>query len=160
MNQRKFHSRFGCCRIDYKEVILVRPSTYMNLSGIAVGQWVKHLKEKISSLIVIHDDMDLPFGKIRIRPRGGHGGHRGIKSIMEILGTDNFIRVKIGIGRPVEQPPEIFLLQPFSAEERRQLGPIIRSGCEAVGAVIEEGIESAMNRFNTPNLNSNGTDVE
>ncbi|MBW2147524.1 MAG: aminoacyl-tRNA hydrolase [Deltaproteobacteria bacterium] len=160
LNQRKFHSRFGRCRIDHKDVLLVQPITFMNLSGVSVGRWVKHLKEKFSSLIVIHDDMDLPFDRIRIRPRGGHGGHRGIQSIMETLGTDHFVRVKIGIGRPEQWPPEIFVLQPFSQEESRQLEPVIRRGCEAVEAVIKEGLESAMNRFNAPILNSKGTKAE
>jgi len=148
INQRKFRSRFGQCRIDQEDVFLVRPFTYMNLSGAAVGQWVKHLGEKMSCCIVIHDDLDLPFGRIRVRRRGSHGGHRGVQSIIDILGTGDFIRIKIGIGRPADQPPELYVLQSFTLEERRRLAEIISRGCEAVEAIIKEGVEFTMNRFN------------
>lgn len=125
-----------------------------------MGQWVKHLGKKMSCLIVIHDDMDLPFGRIRIRRRGSHGGHLGIRSIIETLGTGDFVRVKMGIGRSGEQPPELYVLQPFTREESPHLTAIIRRGCEAVEAIIGEGVESAMNRFNTPNLDLHGTETE
>jgi PTH1 family peptidyl-tRNA hydrolase len=160
MNRRKFLSLFGQNRIDNKDVLLVQPSTFMNLSGHAVGQWVKHLGEKMSCCIVIHDDLDLPFGRIRIRRHGSHGGHRGIRSIIETLGTDDFIRVKIGIGSPGEQPPELYVLHPFSPEESRLLNSIIRRGCEAVEAVIGEGAELAMNRFNAPLRDLHGAEAE
>jgi PTH1 family peptidyl-tRNA hydrolase len=125
-----------------------------------VGQWVKHLRGKISCLIVIHDDMDLPFGRIRIRHRGSHGGHRGIRSIIENLGTGDFVRVKMGIGRSGEQPPELYVLQPFTPEESPHLKAIIRRGCEAVEAIIGEGVESAMNRFNALILDLHGAKAE
>jgi len=160
LNGKKFNSLFGRCRIDNSDVLLVQPLTFMNLSGNAVGRWVKHLGDRMSGCIVIHDDLDLPFGRIRIRLRGSYGGHRGVRSIMETLGNDDFIRVKMGIGRPAEVPAELYVLRPFSVEERRRLKSIIHTACLAVETIIGEGAEAAMNGFNAPIGDLHGVEAE
>ncbi|MFQ5843111.1 MAG: aminoacyl-tRNA hydrolase, partial [Thermodesulfobacteriota bacterium] len=102
LGERRYKARFGRGLIKEHEAILAKPLTFMNLSGVAVGRIMEvfHLEEK--DLIVIHDDVDMDFGRIKIRQGGGHGGHKGIESIQDLLGCSGFVRVKVGIGRPTE----------------------------------------------------------
>lgn len=135
--------------IDGHPVILAKPQTYVNLSGIAVVDLCKHYGVNPRDLIVIHDDLDLPVGALRIRTRGGHGGHKGIQSILESLGTDLFIRVKIGIGRPPKGvDPADYVLSPIPPEEAPLLQEAVHRAAEAVTVILTRGVEAAMNRFN------------
>lgn len=128
-----------------KSILLLKPLTFMNRSGIAVAS----LMERASALIVVHDDLDLPFGALRVRVSGGHGGHNGIRSIIEELGTAEFCRVKIGVGRPPEGvPPPDHVLSQFSPAEEAGLPLLLERAASAVTCIIEEGPVKAMNLFN------------
>ncbi len=134
-------------RIDDERVVLVKPLTYMNLSGEAVRPLLQWYRLTPDRLLVVYDDLDLPFGRLRIRPRGSSGGHGGMRSIIEHLGTEAFPRLRIGIGRPVG-PARVYVLQPFTPEEQAQVPAIIERAVQAVETIIREGLEAAMNRFN------------
>jgi len=134
-----------------RALLLVRPTTYMNRSGEAVAPLLEGLGLGPGVLLVLHDDIDLPFGLLRIRPGGGHGGHNGIRSIIDCTGSADFARVKLGVGRPpdgVSAPDHV--LAPFGAEEAKALPEFVERATEAALAVIEEGAARAMNRFNAP----------
>lgn len=132
-------------------LVLAKPQTYMNLSGHSVSALMNWFKIPLSGLIVVYDDLDLPPGKIRVRPRGGHGGHRGMESIIEQLGSGDFSRIRIGIGRPRSQGPEVpdWVLGKFSDEEEKLVAEALERACEAVITLVGEGAEAAMNRFNS-----------
>ncbi len=116
---RRFDARTGTGHWEGEGVIAALPQTYMNLSGRSVARVASFYKLGPADIIVVHDDMDLDPGRIRIRPHGGDGGHRGIRSIIEELGTQDFVRVRIGIGRPPEDDDAVdYVLKPFSGEER------------------------------------------
>jgi PTH1 family peptidyl-tRNA hydrolase len=142
-------SIYGRGRIGKEGVILAKPQTFMNLSGEAVGPLLRFFKIPPGDLIVLHDDLDLPAGKIRIRLRGGHGGHKGIQSILETLGVDGFVRFKVGIGRPgrTGQEPADYVLEPLDRGERESLKDMINQNAEALEFLIREGPQEAMNRF-------------
>ncbi len=147
--RRRFQAIFGQGRISGGDVILAKPQTYMNLSGEAVGRLLRFFHIPPAELIVIHDDLDLPFGKIRIRRQSGHGGHQGVKNIIENLGNKDFARVKIGIGRPANpaQDPADYVLAPLSREEREEAQEAASRAAEAVETLLSSGPEEAMNRF-------------
>lgn len=135
---------------DTEAVKLVKPQTYMNLSGESVGELSRYFKVPIDKIIVVHDDVDQPFGQIRIKEKSGDGGHNGIKSLIEHLGTNEFVRVKIGIGRPANTQMETadYVLQKFSSEEQEKLPDIISKAVDAVEGIIFDGVVKAMNTFN------------
>jgi PTH1 family peptidyl-tRNA hydrolase len=149
LSRRGLRSLYGRGRIGEEQVVLAKPQTYMNLSGEAVDRLLRFFKIPPEDLIVLHDDLDLPPGNVRIRRRGGHGGHRGVKSIIERLGREDFLRVKVGIGRPrnLEQDPADFVLEPLSKAEKEEFSQQIEKNLEAVELLIREGPEKAMNRF-------------
>jgi PTH1 family peptidyl-tRNA hydrolase len=142
------------------DVILVKPITFMNNSGMAVSKLASFYKIDPSDVWVIHDDLDLPLGKIRIRQNGGTGGHNGVDSILKHLGTDGFLRVRLGIGRGREDAKKNinqnlshsavidFVLSRFTQSEAGSLNKLIKYGVEAVRLMLDEGIDRAMNRFN------------
>ncbi len=133
-----------------QRVVLAKPRAFMNLSGEAVGFLIHRWKIDVRDLIVIYDDMDLPLGKIRIRERGGAGGHKGIESIILRLGTEDFPRIRVGIGRPEEASADAveYVLGDFTPEEREELEGSLSRVAEAVLCILEEGIATAMNRYN------------
>jgi PTH1 family peptidyl-tRNA hydrolase len=130
-------------------ILLVQPGTFMNHSGEAVA-WLRDFYHLPSSdFVVVHDDMDLAIGRIRGRENGGAGGHRGIESIIVSLGTKDFFRVKIGIGRPpAGQDPVDFVLQPFTPAEEESIFPAVEWAVEAVEVLLAEGPQKAMSMFN------------
>lgn len=135
--------------VDGKKVLLAKPQTFMNLSGEAVAALVRFYKIPLDHLLVIHDDLDLPFGTMRMRPGGGAGGQKGLASIINRLGTENFPRLRIGIGRPGGQmSASDYVLQDFSNMERKELAGILDAGLEAVRLFITSGMDSAMNKYN------------
>jgi peptidyl-tRNA hydrolase, PTH1 family len=131
-----------------ERVLLAKPQAFMNLSGEPVGRLVRYYGLPIDHLLVIYDDMDLPLGRIRIRPGGRSGGHRGMQSIIETLATDAFPRVRIGIGRSAEASGASYVLGRFASEEEKVLAEIMARTADAVEVIFKEGIEAAMNRFN------------
>jgi len=149
LKHHKFLAHWGRGQVGGTEVVLAKPQTFMNRSDLAVGLLLKELHLGPTDLVVVHDDLDLEPGRLRIRPYGCSGGHRGVMSLIEALGTEDFVRVRIGIGRP---PPGIdpidYVLAGFTDSEAEQIAPAIHRAAAAVIAVVEEGAELAMNRFN------------
>jgi PTH1 family peptidyl-tRNA hydrolase len=136
-------------RIAGRRVILAKPQTFMNDSGQAVGALARFFKILPGDVFVIYDDLDLPQGVIRVRPRGSSGGHRGIESIIEHLGTREFPRLRVGIGRPPgHMKPKAYVLQDFDSAERETMDEVYDRVRSAVEVVIQEGIKETMNRFN------------
>jgi peptidyl-tRNA hydrolase, PTH1 family len=143
---RSLVGRFG---IENQIVELAKPQMYMNLSGGAVSCLLKKDDRSIEQLIVISDDLALPFGTIRIRPKGAHGGHNGLRSIIDCLGTQDFIRLRIGIQpeHPITNTRN-FVLENFAKGEAETVEKILEESADAIRSVISEGIEKAMARFN------------
>jgi PTH1 family peptidyl-tRNA hydrolase len=149
IEKKKFESLYGLGEMLNKKVILLTPLTYMNRSGLAVGHFLRYFQIMPDHLIVIHDDMDLPWTRIRIVPKGGAAGHKGILSIIEQLKTQEFIRLRMGIGRPVgEIPSEAYVLESFTVAERKELPLLMGQACETIEVLLEQGVTTAMNRFN------------
>lgn len=137
---------------ENKKIILVKPQTFMNLSGSAVASLVQFFKISPENLIVIHDDLDLPSLFIRLRPGGGAGGQKGVASIIQNLGTQQFNRIRIGIGRPPgRMDPADYVLQNFPKQEEKELPFLFDTVTKAVECILEYGIEIAMNKFNGEN---------
>jgi PTH1 family peptidyl-tRNA hydrolase len=133
---------------DYK-LILAKPQTFMNLSGQSVQGLAHFYKIPLENLIVLSDDLDLPFGTLRIRASGGPGGQRGLGNILDMLGTKEVPRLRIGIGRPPgRMHPAKYVLQNFSRDEVKDLSEILDRGADAVFAFVEHGLNKAMNEFN------------
>ncbi|NLY44468.1 MAG: aminoacyl-tRNA hydrolase [Tissierella sp.] len=150
LNKIKFKSVYGEGLIGREKVILVKPQTYMNNSGITVKELTQFYKLPVEDIIVIVDDIDIGFADIRIKAKGSAGSHNGLKSIIYHLQEDKFPRVKIGIGKKhPEQDLADFVLSRFSKEETPDIEDSISKAAEAVEAIIQEDIESAMNKFNT-----------
>jgi PTH1 family peptidyl-tRNA hydrolase len=132
-----------------EKFLFVKPQTYMNRSGEPVKELLRRFHATADDVVVVYDDLDLPFGRIRIRPKGSAGGHRGVLSVMEELAGASFYRVRVGIGRPPQGvDPVDYVLQPFEAEETAALGGVISRAAEAVMSLLREGSQPAMERFN------------
>lgn len=130
-------------------VLLVKPETYMNRSGQAVADAMRYFKAERSDLVLVLDDADLPVGRIRVRPQGGSGGHRGLASVIAQVGGDDFTRVRIGVGRRHEEEDLVgHVLRPFGTEEWARMEKVVKSAAEAVERIVESGTEAAMNAFN------------
>jgi PTH1 family peptidyl-tRNA hydrolase len=130
------------------EFLLVKPLTYMNLSGLPVKRLVEEQGLTTEKVIIIHDDIDIEFGRIRIKQKGGNGGHRGVRSIINALEDDRFLRLRIGIGRPkVEMDISDYVLSPFSNDQRDDLETLLDLAVTALESVCLEGVATAMNRF-------------
>lgn len=137
-------------RLGAEKILLVKPLTYMNESGRAVGPLLSWYKLAPEDLIVAHDDMDLPVGMIRLRKKGSAGGHNGMKSILYHVQDENFPRVRIGVGHPVHGRDQVIrhVLSPFSAEDAQKIREAIEYLLPAVECIIAEGIDLAMNKYN------------
>ena len=149
LSRRRQKAAVGEGEIDGRRVAMAKPRTFMNSSGEAVRYLLDLYRAKPEGLLVMYDDMDLPVGKLRIRPRGSAGGHRGIQSIISSIGTEEFPRIRVGVGRPPEGMEEIpYVLGRFPPEERRKIEEASREAAEAVVCLLSEGVEEAMNRYN------------
>jgi len=137
-------------RLADRPVVLAKPMSYMNESGGPVVGAARFFKVPVESLIVVHDELDLPFGTLRLKRGGGEGGHNGLRSLSASLGSKEYVRVRFGIGRPPgRQDPADFVLKPFTAVERRELPLLVDHAADAVEAVVRQGLEAAQNVFNT-----------
>lgn len=133
-----------------KHIFLIKPSTYMNLSGRAVNYWKQELKISQENILVITDDVALPFGKIRLRSKGSDGGHNGLKNIQEVLQSQEYARMRIGVGNNYPKGMQAeYVLSPFSADEQKELPNILETASQAVLTFCLEGISNAMNKFNS-----------
>ena len=139
----------GTGLLSGRRIILAKPQTFMNLSGESVGPLVHYYRIPLSNLLVIYDEIDLPFGAIRMREQGGSGGHNGMKSIIKFLGT-NFSRMRLGVGRPPgRMDPAAYVLQDFQKEEIPVVEELIAGAISAVKTYLVEGIDLSMTRHNT-----------
>lgn len=140
---------YGVGRVAGQECTILLPQTYMNLSGVSVGSAYKSLGITPGDLIVVHDDIDLPFGTLKLRVGGGHGGHNGIRSIREVLGSGEFIRLKVGVGRPAGSGDVAdHVLSAFASSERNLLDRVLEGSIQALTLLLERGVGPAMNEFN------------
>ena len=151
-DRKQGQARIGTGEVAGNKVVIARPQTYVNRSGEAVTRLVKRFNISPENLLVIHDDLDLPLGKIRIRHNGSSGGHKGIESIISCLGSRNFLRIRIGIGRPAAEINEAdiiaYVLSGFTPEEKQIFSQVIPAASEAILCIFTEGLTPAMNKYN------------
>lgn len=148
IDREKFSARYGKGRYKGEDVILLRPETYMNLSGIAVRQCLDFYKLGPEDIIVLYDDVDTPVGKIRLRPKGSAGGHNGMKSIIEAVFTSDFDRIRMGIDRNPQYKMADWVLGRFSADEMEGVNASVEEAADAALEAVEKGFSSAMNHHN------------
>ena len=151
-----FDAIYGRGKIENIPVLLAKPQTFMNRSGFSVSRLFDYFKiESYSDVIVVHDDLDLPFATVRLKVGGGHGGHKGLLSTIEHLGGSDFLRVRMGIGRPAAKTStENYVLGRFSGEETKRLPDVLSTAAEAVGSILSSGIQMTMNRYNVRSINN------
>ena len=149
VKREECRSLVGRAVIENETVELAKPQTYMNLSGEAVSCLLKKADRSVEKLIVISDDLALPFGSIRVRPKGTHGGQNGLRSIIDCLGTQEFVRLRIGIQpeHPIASASN-FVLENFTKDDSKTVEKILETAADAVRSIIKEGTEKAMARFN------------
>jgi PTH1 family peptidyl-tRNA hydrolase len=149
IDKRQCQAQLGVGRIAGVQVVLAKPRTYMNLSGKSVHMMMDRFKAKREDIVVIHDDLDLPLGRIRLYANGGPGGHKGVESIIAALGSRDFIRIRVGVGRPPPgMDPVDFVLLDFSPTDRMVIEEAIAKVGEAVPFLLKEGLAAAMNKYN------------
>lgn len=142
-------ARTAAVRVDDDDVVLAKPQSFMNVSGNSVSRLVEHYEVPLDRLIVVHDDIDLPAGSVRVKAGGGHGGHNGLRSLHQRLGSGDYLRVRVGVGRPPgRQDPADYVLEPMGRMAAETMGDAVLLGEEAVLHVIEHGVDAAMNEFN------------
>jgi peptidyl-tRNA hydrolase, PTH1 family len=145
---KRFRSLYGTGWIDFQQVLLSKPMTFMNRSGEAVKKATDFFHLRMEDLIVVHDDLDLPFGRLHFKRRGGDGGHQGIRSIIERMGGNNFLRLKVGIGRPPQGMDSAdYVLDVFDKIEQSLLDQTLSHAAESLKVMLLEGLEKAMNQF-------------
>ena len=154
-DHRQCRARVGIGEVSGEKLLLVKPGTFVNLSGESVAGLVHKHDIPLSKLLVIYDDLDLPLGKIRLRQSGGSGGHKGMNSIISALGSEDFPRIRVGIGRPQAEEQSIsedaivnYVLSDFSRQEEAIIKPVIIKVAEAIDYFLTQGIETAMSKFN------------
>jgi PTH1 family peptidyl-tRNA hydrolase len=154
-DRKQGQARIGTGEIAGDKVVLAKPQTHMNLSGQSVSLLVKRFNISLNNLLVIHDDLDLPLGKIRIRYNGSSGGHKGVDSIVSELGSQEFTRLRVGIGRPTMTATEIseadiidYVLGDFTADQAQTMAEVIPRVSEAILCLLTEGLTTAMNKYN------------
>lgn len=145
----RFRALWGVAGIEGHNVLLFKPQTFMNLSGEAIVEMLRHFEFSSRQVLVVHDDLDLPCGRIRLVRKGGAGGHRGVSSLIQHLEQNDFPRLKLGIGRPLHgEPIESFVLHPPYPEDEKIFQRMVELGAEAVRTVLRSGLGDAMNRCN------------
>jgi PTH1 family peptidyl-tRNA hydrolase len=148
VEKKLFGAHVGEGSLAGKKVMFALPQQFMNLSGQPVASIMGFYKIPASDVVVAHDDMDLPFGRLRVRQAGGHGGHNGIRDIQRLVGPE-FVRVRVGVGRPPEKmDPADWVLSPWSATEGASLDTLLDSAADAVESVVRDGVVKTMNTFN------------
>jgi PTH1 family peptidyl-tRNA hydrolase len=154
-DHRQCQARVGIGKVRGEKLLLAKPGTFVNLSGKSVAGLVHKHKILLSDLLVIYDDLDLPLGKIRLRQSGSSGGHKGMNSIISALGSEDFPRIRVGIGRPQGEKRSItedaivnYVLSDFNPQEEAIVKPVVAKVAEAIDCFLTQGIEAAMNKFN------------
>jgi len=155
LGKRGFNSLYNIGSIREHKLLIIKPQTFMNNSGVAVKEAKQFYKIEDRKIIIIHDEMDLPLEKIKVKKNGGSAGHNGIKSIVQHLGTGLFPRVRIGVGKPVDKNKGVnHVLSAFTKEEKSKIDSILDRAIDAVEKIIVNGIEKAMNEFNIKSVNN------
>ena len=152
ISRKTFSSHTGEWNYGSHRLILIKPQTFMNLSGKAVMQALQFHKLPLSQVIVVHDELDIPFGSVRLKQDGGHGGHNGLRSIMELLGKGDFIRLRIGIGRPPHGDTTNYVLGNVPPDQMEQLPRILDGGLDMLELMLSEGLPKAMSLNNSRNF--------
>ena len=154
-DHKQCRDRVGVAEVKGEKLLLAKPRTFVNLSGDPVACLVHKRDITLSDLLIIYDDLDLPLGKIRLRQNGGSGGHKGMNSIISALGSEDFPRIRVGIGRPQAEEQSMsedaivnYVLSDFYRREEAIIKPVIAKVSEAIDCFITEGIEAAMSKFN------------
>jgi PTH1 family peptidyl-tRNA hydrolase len=151
--RQKFKTLYGAGSLNGIDVILAKPMSFMNRSGPPVKRLADYFRIKSKDVLVIHDDIDLAFGRLKVKDKGGHAGHKGVMSLMEAFGTGDFVRLRIGVGRSTEgNSVSDYVLGKFSSEEKKILAEIIATARDAVVTIICEGVKEGMNRFNSTRI--------
>ncbi len=152
LNQEKFQAKVGQGTLGGERILFVEPQTYMNLSGRSLAEAARFYKVAVEDILVIHDELDLPFGRLQLKAGGGTGGHNGLKSSVQSLGADGFIRLRFGVGKPegpnAKERVAGYVLSNFDDGERRQLEELIGRATDMAETWAREGLATAMNRFN------------
>jgi len=155
LTQKSFDALWNRGKINNVSVLLAMPQTYMNLSGKSVGRLMAYYKVDIDHVIVIHDDLDLPFGTIRLKKGGGDAGHKGLKSVVTALGSADFLRIRMGIGKPADKAGiENYVLQMFNQEEQVLLPESIQLAAEAAAEIVVSGRQQVMAKYHTKNISN------
>jgi PTH1 family peptidyl-tRNA hydrolase len=135
-------------RLDGRQVLIAKPQSYMNLSGRSVAALARFFSVPPTEVVVIHDELDIPFGEIRLKRGGGEGGHNGLRSVSGALTSKDYLRTRIGIGRPPgRQDPADYVLKPFSSVERKELPTVVEQAADAVELLLRVGLEAAQNQL-------------
>lgn len=145
----KFHGEACKVQIDGRELWLLKPMTFMNRSGQAVAALARFYKIAPENILVAHDELDLPPGEVRLKRGGGHGGHNGLRDIAAKLSSRDFIRVRLGVGRPEHGDVSNYVLGKFTADEQPLVDEMVESACDAVETLLRDGVEAAQNQFNS-----------
>ena len=148
VDKEVFHGILGRGSLFDEDIMLFKPTTFMNLSGTAVRELVSYFKIPLEDVVIIYDDMALEPGNIRLRPNGSSGGHKGMQNIIDLLGTDEIKRIRIGIGEPKEDDTIDYVLSKPIKEERELIEPAIENAVQALKEILKSNFERAMNRFN------------
>jgi len=155
LKQKSFDALWNSGKVAGLNVLLAMPQTYMNLSGNAVRKLLAYFKADVNNLIVIHDDLDLPFGTVRLKTGGGNAGHKGLKSIVTCLGSADFMRVRLGIGKPSDKSRiEDYVLERFESKEASELQQIIQLAADAAIDIVISGMQTAMAKYHTKNISN------
>ncbi|MEW6215085.1 MAG: aminoacyl-tRNA hydrolase [Nitrospirota bacterium] len=149
LKEKEGKYRIGRCSTDGENMLLIEPLLYMNMSGIVVKNILNKFNIRPENLIVIHDDLDMETGKLRIRRKGSSGGHKGVESIIQSICSKDFIRLKIGIGKDASITAEDYVLRRFGKDEVFLIKEAIKRASDAVTSILLDGLDKAMNRFNT-----------
>ncbi|MBY4208230.1 aminoacyl-tRNA hydrolase [Rhodococcus fascians] len=146
-SHKKSNSDIVQARLDGRSVVVAKPRTFMNLSGQPVAALARFFSVDPANIVVVHDELDIDFGALRLKLGGGEGGHNGLRSISQHLGTKDYLRVRVGVGRPPgRMDPASFVLKPFSTPERKDLGVVIEEAADAAELLLKVGLEAAQNR--------------
>ena len=156
LTKKAFNGLCGEAACWDERLHLIKPQTFMNLSGQSVAAALRYHKLTLEDLIVIHDDLDIPFGRIQVKKGGGHGGHNGLRSLLQHLGSGDFVRIRIGINRPEHGDSADYVLSPFSKQEMSQLPELLDRVIDCIHLTVSEGVPKAMSLYNKHDLLSGG----
>jgi len=152
LTRKQFGGLYGEGSLDGQRLFLLKPQGFMNLSGRSVAEAVRFHKLPLTQVIVVHDELDIPFGQVKVKEGGGHGGHNGLRSLIQDLGGNDFVRVRVGIDRPPTSDTAGYVLTPFPREQQLQLPLLTDRVAELIRLLVNDGVARAMNFYNKKEL--------